>query len=291
MPSLDLDAGFLRELEALRRRLEIRARSGASGERTSRRRGSSSEFEDHRPYAPGDDPRRIDWSVYARTGEPFLKLFRAEEDVTARVLLDGSASMAFGTPAKVDHAKRFAAAIAYMTLSGLERAQLFAGSDGRVRTHTPVRGRGGAATFFREVASVSPLGALDLARSVDTVVRQSGRPGLLVVMSDFFDGGPVLSALARARAAGHDLAIVQILAPEEVQPELEGDLALEDSETGDTVELTADADSLDAYLARLAGLCAELRNFARRHGATYVRSVTNESLYEGVRRFVSRARD
>jgi hypothetical protein len=114
---------------------------------------------------------------------------------------------------------------------------------------------------------------------------------LLVVMSDFFDGGPVLGALARARAAGHDLAVVQILAPEEVHPELEGDLALEDSETGDTVELTADADALDAYLERLAGLCAELRHFARRHGATYVRSVTNESLYEGVRRFVSRARD
>lgn len=229
--------------------------------------------------------------MYARTGEPFLKLFRAEEDVTARVLLDGSASMAFGAPTKMEHAQRFAAAIAYMTLSGLERAQLFEGTDGRVRTHSPVRGRGGAAKFFREIAQMAPAGALDLARSIDTVVRQSGRPGLLVVMSDFFDGGPVLSALSRARAAGHDLGIVQILAPEEADPQLEGDLALEDSETGDTIELTADADAIDAYLARLAGLCAELRNFARRHGATYVRSITNEPLYDGVRRFVSRARD
>ena len=265
-----LDAAFLRELEALRRRLEVRAWSGASGERTSRRRGSSSEFEDHRPYAPGDDPRRIDWAVYARTGEPFLKLFRAEEDVTARVLLDGSASMSFGAPPKLDHAKRFAAAVAYMTLAGLERAQLFATTEGRVKVSTSVRGRAGAPAFFREAAAVNPTGAGDLARAIDVVLRQSGRPGMLVVISDFFDAGPVLSALARARAAGHDLAIVQILAPE---------------------ELTADADAIDAYLARLAGLCEELRNFARRHGATYVRSSSSDALDEPIRRFVSRTRD
>ena len=286
-----LDAGFLRELEALRRRLEVRARSGASGERTSRRRGSSSEFEDHRPYSPGDDPRRIDWSVYARTGEPFLKLFRAEEDVTARVLLDASASMQFGAPPKMDHARRFAAAVAYLTLAGLERAQLFAGTNGSVRVSSSVRGRGGVPTFFREVASVAPLGTIDLARAVDTVIRRSTRPGLLVVISDFFDGGPVLSALARARAAGHDLAIVQILAPEEIDPQLDGDVALEDCETGQTVELTADADAIDAYLARLAGLCEELRTFARKHGASYVRSASNEPLDAPVRRFVSRSRD
>jgi len=286
-----LDAAFLRELEALRRRLEIRARSGASGERTSRRRGSSSEFEDHRPYAPGDDPRRIDWAVYARTGEPFLKLFRAEEDVTARVLLDGSASMSFGAPPKLDHAKRFAAAVAYMTLAGLERAQLFANTEGRVKVSTSVRGRSGAPAFFREAAAVTPTGAGDLARSIDVVLRQSSRPGMLVVISDFFDGGPVLSALARARAAGHDLAIVQILAPEEIDPRLEGDVQLEDSETGQLVELTADADAIDAYLARLAGLYDELRSFARRHGATYVRSSSTDALDEPIRRFVSRTRD
>ena len=70
-----LDPAFVRELEALRRRLEIRARSGGGGEHLARRKGSSAEFQEHRAYAPGDDMRRIDWAAYARTGEPVLKIF------------------------------------------------------------------------------------------------------------------------------------------------------------------------------------------------------------------------
>ncbi|MFO0661348.1 MAG: DUF58 domain-containing protein [Polyangiaceae bacterium] len=134
---MKLDADFLRELEALRRRLVIQARSGAGGERISRRRGSSAEFEDHRPYAPGDDLRRIDWAAFARTGEPVLKLFRAEEDAVARIVLDASESMSFGEPSKIDVARRIAAAVGYMTLAGTERAQLFAALDGAIKPSSP----------------------------------------------------------------------------------------------------------------------------------------------------------
>ena len=67
-----LDPAFVRELEALRRRLAVTVRSGAAGERASQRRGGSAEFLDHRPYAPGDDLRRVDWAAFARTGEPVL---------------------------------------------------------------------------------------------------------------------------------------------------------------------------------------------------------------------------
>lgn len=120
-----LDASFVRELEVLRRRLEIRARSGGAGEHLARRRGSSSEFHEHRAYAPGDDMRRIDWAAYARSGEPILKLFRAEEDVIARIVCDASLSLGFGEPLKLDTAKKLAAAVGYMTLARSERAQLF----------------------------------------------------------------------------------------------------------------------------------------------------------------------
>jgi len=119
-----LGADFVRELEVLRRRLEIRARSGNAGEHLAKRRGGSAEFHEHRAYAPGDDMRRIDWAAYARTGEPILKLFRAEEDVVARLVCDASASLGYGEPPKLDTARRLAAAIGYMTLARSERAQL-----------------------------------------------------------------------------------------------------------------------------------------------------------------------
>src|SRR3954470_7478464 len=123
-PRALLDPAFVRELEALRRRLQVLVQSGASGERASRRRGGSAEFQEHRPYAPGDDLRRVDWSAFARTGEPVLKLFRAEEDTVLRLLVDASASLAFGEPQKLEVARRVAAAIGYLALANGQRAQV-----------------------------------------------------------------------------------------------------------------------------------------------------------------------
>src|SRR4051812_39280976 len=178
-----LGASFVRELEAMRRRLEIRARSGGSGEHIAKRRGGSAEFHEHRAYAPGDDMRRIDWAAYARTGEPVLKLFRAEEDVVARILCDASASLGCGEPPKLHTARRLAAAIGYMTLARSERAQLFIASEGAPREGTAARGRAGLPALLRALGGVEPKGATDLARAVDNVVQKSGRPGMLVVIS------------------------------------------------------------------------------------------------------------
>jgi uncharacterized protein (DUF58 family) len=286
-----LDAAFVRELEALRRRLEIRARSGAAGEHLARRRGGSAEFQEHRPYAPGDDLRRIDWAAYARSGEPVVKLFRAEEDVIVRLVCDTSASLGVGAPPKLDVARRFAAAVGYMALAASERAQVFAAGEGVEKEHVPARGRGGLPALLRALDALAPRGGTDLARAIDAVVRRSGRPGLLVVASDFFDPGPVVAALSRAVAAGHDPALVQVVAPEEIEPTLEGDLTLEDAETGATVDVTIDPAVVEAYVLRFAGLCEELRAFARRHGATYVRVRTDEPLEAAVRRFVGRSVD
>lgn len=301
MPAIDLprsgrgapllDAAFVRELEALRRRLEIRARSGAAGEHLARRRGGSAEFQEHRPYAPGDDLRRIDWAAYARSGEPVIKLFRAEEDVLVRLVCDTSASLGHGEPPKLDAARRFAAAVGYMALAASERAQVLAASDGIDKEHLPARGRGGLPALLRALDGLEPGGATDLAKALDGVVRRGRRPGLLVVVSDFFDAGPVTAAASRAVAAGHDLALVQIVAPDEIEPTLEGDLTLVDAETGASLDVTIDPAVLEAYVLRFAGLCEELRAFARRHGATYVRVRTDEPLEGAVRRFVGRSID
>lgn len=286
-----LSPDFVRELEVLRRRLEVRARSGQSGEHVAKRRGGSAEFYEHRPYAAGDDLRRIDWAAYARSGEPVVKVYRAEEDVVARLLCDCSASLQFGDPPKIDVARQLAAAVGYMTLADAERAQLVVTAGGAVREHRPSRGRSGLPALLRLLDGVETGGATDLSTAIDSVVRKSARAGMLVVLSDFFDPGPVLSSLTRAAIGGHDVVLVQVLAPEEVDPDYEGDWTLEDAETGDQVDLTMDAAALEAYVLRFAGLCEELRGWARRHGATYVRTLTNDGLEDPVRRIVSRSID
>jgi uncharacterized protein (DUF58 family) len=286
-----LEPGFARELEALRRRLSVRARSGSGGERVASRRGSSAEFLEHRPYAAGDDLRRMDWLAFARTGAPVLKLFRAEEDVVVRLVVDASGSLDFGDPPKILVAKRLAAAIGYMALASSERAQVLTAGEGLVRVREPVRGRGALAALLRELDEVTASRGTDLARAIDGAVLRAERPGMLVVTSDFFDPGRFDEALGRAAAAGHDVALVQVLAPEEIDPPWDGDLALEDAESGTTLDVTLDDRAAEAYRERLEGLFAMLRATAKRLRAPYVRVKTDEPLLEAVRRFVSRAVD
>jgi len=288
---------FLRELELLKRRLEIQARSGELGERAAPRRGGSAEFREHRPYAPGDDPRRIDWLAFARTGQPVTKLFRAEEDAVVRLLLDASASQSFGNPSKHETAQRLSAAVGALALASGQRAEVALARE-RPDRADPVerlgrrkRGRAGTSELVREIARVTPEGRADLARAVRRVVESSARPGLLVVLSDFLDPGPVTASLGMARAAGHDVALVQIIDKSELEPDFEGDFSLVDAETEASVEVTLDAAAIEAYLLRVAGLAEELRNWARRHGATYVRATTDEPLLDVIKRFVKRSLD
>jgi uncharacterized protein (DUF58 family) len=289
-----LDPGFARELEALRRRMQVRARSGAGGDHIAKRRGSSAEFLEHRPYAPGDDLRRIDWLAFARTGEPVYKLFRAEEDIIVRLVIDTSASLAHGapgTPTKLLVAQKMAAAIGYMALASSERAQVIAASDGLSRVREPTRGRGSLSKLLRELDDVAAEGGTDLAKAIDGVILRSDRPGMLVLVSDFLDPGAFDAAITRAASAGHDVALIQVLSPDELHPSFDGDLAFEDVETGAVVEVTVDGRAIDAYMARLNALLLGLRAVAKRTRATYVRVATDEPLLPAIRRFVARTVD
>jgi uncharacterized protein (DUF58 family) len=288
-----LDSEFLRELVVLRRRLVSRARSGGLGDGASPRRGGSAEFQEHRPYAPGDDPRRIDWLAYARSGVPVTKLFRAEEDTVVRVVLDASASLDFGNPTKIETSKRFAAAVSYLTLCAGHRAELaLARETERGGSLEPLtragRGKGSAPALLRSLSAVEARGRGDLARALRVAQESAKRPGLFVVISDFLDSGPVTDVLGQAHAAGHDVALVHVLDPTELEPELGGDFALVDSETGEALNVTLDATAIETYLLRLFGLAEELRAWARRHGAVYLRMTTDDALLPVMRRFVMR---
>lgn len=285
-----LDADFVRELSLLRRRLKVDVRSGGTGEHVARRRGGSAEFQEHRPYAPGDDLRRIDWLAFARSGVPVVKTFRAEEDVVVRLLIDASASLDFGNPRKIEVCKRIAAALAYLALTDSERVQVLVSGGGNARglatVGEPMRGRGALHRLLGELSRIEAQGTGSLAAALRGVSERALRPGLLVVLSDFFDAGPVAEELGRLRAQGHALALVQVLSRMELEPEFEGDLGLVDAETEAELSVTMDAGAIEAYLARLAGLVEELRAAARRLGGRYVRAVTDEPLEAPVRRVV-----
>jgi uncharacterized protein (DUF58 family) len=235
--------------------------------------------------------------AFARTGQPVTKLFRAEEDAVVRLVLDASLSQAFGTPTKHEATQRIAAAIGALALASGQRAEIALArerpdrADPLERLGRRKRGRAGTAELLREIARVTPEGRADLGRAVRRVVESAVRPGLLVLLSDFLDPGPVTASLGMARAAGHDVALVQVMDRSELEPDFEGDYSLVDAETEASVEVTMDPAAIEAYLLRVAGLAEELRAWARRHGATYVRAMTDEPLLDLLRRFVKRSVD
>jgi uncharacterized protein (DUF58 family) len=228
-----------------------------------------------------------------------VKLFHAEEDVVVRLLIDGSRSLAYGAPSKIDVARRIAAALGYIALAGAQRAQVLWAhgaaetirGSGLERVRPPRRGRNSLGALLRDLSLPHPVGAVDLGHAIDDARRISKRPGLLVVLSDFLDAGPVLPALGRVRSAGHDVALVHVLSRSELEPEWEGDLDLLDSETGQAVAVTLDARALAAYAKRLAQWIEELQGWARRHGASYVRANTDDPLEGTVSRLVARRID
>lgn len=279
MPESDLDLRdpeFLRSLERLTL-VSKRAYAGAlKGEKRSTKRGVSVEFADYRDYAPGDDLRYLDWNIYARLDKLLLKLYVEEEDLRVYLLLDRSRSMGFGSPTKFDYARRLIAALAYIGLSGLDRVTVASFSGGLDRGLPPLRGGGNVFRVFDYLAALEPTGETDLGGALARFAHEHSRPGLCVVASDFLDPAGYDRGLNALLARQFDLVVVQVLAPEELNPAVVGDLKLLDSETGQTREVTISDSLLRRYRERARDYCETLRQFCLGRGMNYVRTTTDE---------------
>lgn len=264
------DEAFLRQLERLKLLLRQPVRGGLKGGRRSVKRGRSVEFADYRDYVLGDDLRQLDWNVYARLEKLFVKLFIEEEDVTVSLIVDASASMATGRPDKLLFAKRAAAALGYIGLASEDRVQLTVLGGRVARRRNGLRGSGRVFRLLGDLSGIVPAqGPSDLVAAVRHAAAQLHGRGLVILISDLLDPGAdrVIRELA---ATGSELVILHVLSPEEIDPLLEGDLRLVDTETGESIEVTVDLATLDAYRARLADWRENLADLAARRRATYL---------------------
>jgi uncharacterized protein (DUF58 family) len=234
------------------------------------KRGQSVEFADYRDYTMGDDLRQLDWNVYARLERLFVKLFVEEEDVTVTLLVDGSASMAAGHPAKLLFAKRAAAALGYIGLASEDRVSVTALAGRVARRRTAMRGSGRVFRLLADLSAIEPAaGPTDLLAAARHAAAQLHGRGVVILLSDLLD--PSADRVIRDLAAtGSELIVLHVLSPQELDPPLEGDLRLIDSETGDGIDVTVDLATLDAYKARLADWKAGLADLAAKRRASYV---------------------
>jgi uncharacterized protein (DUF58 family) len=275
-----LEPALLRRLEGVALRVRRAISGQIGGERRSRRRGQSVEFADFRNYTPGDDFRLIDWNAYARLDRFMLRLFVAEEELPLSIFVDLSGSMDWGQPNKAQTARRLAGAIAYVALAALDRVRLTVFADAPTSGGAPYRGRRAAAELFSRLQSFPVGGPTNYARLVWPIGRQ--RPGMSVLISDGLGESGIEPALVALQRAQQEGALLQLLAPQELQPDWSGDARLKDAETGVEREFTATPVTQAAYLRALGHRTAELERAANRRGLRFARLSSAEPIEEMV---------
>ncbi|MBI2191057.1 MAG: DUF58 domain-containing protein [Planctomycetes bacterium] len=269
-----LDSEFMQKLE----QLELVSRKiftgRMKGERRSRKRGVSIEFADYRDYTPGDDLRFVDWNVYGRLDRLFLKLFMEEEDLFLYLLVDRSASMDFGSPTKLDYAKKVAAALGYIALVNSERVAVGAFNDGLRDYFRPARGRKQMWKLFQFLEAVHADGSTVLADSCRHFALRHRTKGVVVLLSDFLDPAGYENAFRFFVGQKYDLFAIHVLSEEEVHPPFAGDLRLVDAENGSRAEITVSGPLLKTYQRRLGFFCDSLKSFCTQRGIAYLYATT-----------------
>ena len=260
------------------------------GERRSKRRGQSVEFADHRPYVAGDDLRFVDWNIYGRLEQLFLKLFLEEQDLTVHLAVDASASMSLGEPTKEVFVKKLAAALGYVSLVNNNRLTISFFADGLKNQLANMRGR----SYLHKMAEYLLSSEFNGPSQFETACRQlsTGRigSGVMIVLSDFMFKEGYDSGLRRLISGNYDLYIVQVLSAQELKPVLSGDLKLVDIEDADNAEITVNAALLKYYKRNLSAYCNELKDFCTRRGAVYMLANAADSVESLVLNYLRRIR-
>ena len=281
-----LDASIVQRLDSLALLTRRPMASGRPGRRRSPLAGSSMEFSDYRRYAPGDDFRRIDWRAYARLERLFLRVFEAEENLTITVLIDCSDSMYHGKPAKAPLATALAAAISYVALKCEDRVIVGALTDQLAAYRKAGSGKNAIWTVGEFLNRLPRSGTTDLNRALYDLGRIVSGPGLTIVISDFLAPGGYQTGIRAVRQLRQEVALLQILAPDELEPDLQGDWRLRDSEGGGNVDVSASPSVLSAYRQRLALFTQELASFAHSYAMTYTLIPSDTSIIDVVQRIL-----
>jgi uncharacterized protein (DUF58 family) len=251
--------------------------------------GSTTDFAEHRGYMPGDDVRRVDWRLYARTDRLHVKEFEAETNAGAAVLLDVSRSMAYGSGAggltKLDYGRYLAASLLWLARRQHDRVAL-ATFDAALRDFVPPSGRH-LPHVLRALERAAPGGAGELAGPLREAARHLTRRGIVVVISDLYaEPAAAVDAVRRLRGAGNEVLLFHVLDPAELAFPFTEPGGFEDAETGETITVVP-AGARARYQERVRAHVAELGRLARAQGVDYALFDTGRPLDHALSRYLA----
>jgi uncharacterized protein (DUF58 family) len=278
-------------------RLDLRAKfiveGFLSGLHASPFHGFSVEFSEHRRYSQGDDPKDIDWLVYAKTDRYYIKKYQAETNITGYLLMDLSESMAYTYRqqlTKFEYSICLAAALAYLMIHQQDPVGVVT-FDEKIRASLPARSkRTQLANILSLLAKAKPTGPTEIARNLKQVAAMVRHKSLMMLFSDLLtDPQPVIDAIRLLRYAGHDVIVFHVLDEAEVHFPFSGMLDLRDPETNDTMIVDAQGIQAD-YLEEVKKLRAHFKKELRTAGADFVEIDTSMRFDKALVEYLSQRR-
>jgi uncharacterized protein (DUF58 family) len=272
--------------------LEMVARTAVEGFliglHRSPRFGFSQEFAEFRAYVEGDDPRFVDWNVFARTERTYIRRYQGETNTRLFVLLDASASMGYQSTriSKLQYGKFLAAALAYLATRQHDPVGLIVFDDS-IRHYRPPSGRAGSLQgVLHALDAATPGRRTDIAGCFEKFREHATRRGLVAVISDLYCDPIAMSRAVQPLAyTGHDIVFFHVLDPGEIKPEWRDSVLFEDMESGQTMEVSPDYLE-NGYGKRLQDHLSGVRSAAGGVGADVVLARTDEPLDRALRRYL-----
>jgi uncharacterized protein (DUF58 family) len=255
------------------------ARAGLGGEHRSRRRAPSTDFVDYRPYAAGDDFRRIDWNVYGRLGALQVKVTEGRERLHVVLVLDCSSSMAYGKADKLEFAAHLVAALGYIGMARSDSVRIACLTDAPAPTgFGPFGRRARLPQLVADLSRIAPAGLVDLNSGLSGCLDASPERPLVIVVSDLLALPGVARGLDSLQAMHADVVVLHVVSAEEMEPRLTGEVTLVDAETDEVLEIGVSLDTLAAYRTRFAAWLADRQADCRQRGIRYVRLASHRPL-------------
>jgi uncharacterized protein (DUF58 family) len=275
-----IDPQTLMRIKSLQMRAKVAVEGFIKGIHRSPYHGFSVEFSEYREYSPGDDPRYLDWRLYARSDRYYVKRFEDETNLRCHIVLDTSRSMGYrsGSYSKGDYARTAAATFAYFLSTQHDAVGLLTFED-RVTDYLPPRHRPGHLRRLMAMLEREPSGrATDLAAPLEQIAATVRKRGLIVLLSDLLAPTAALrSKLGYLRSRGHDVIVLRVLDPAEVQFEFATPAMFHDVES--RRELYVDPGvARSEYLRRFAGHAAEIERACIDLGIEYEPITTDRPL-------------
>jgi uncharacterized protein (DUF58 family) len=275
-----IDPATLMRIKSLQLRAKIVVQGFLSGLHRSPHHGFSVEFSEYRQYTPGDDPRHLDWRLFARTDRYYIKRFQEETNLRCHLLVDLSQSMGYGSIAytKVEYARTAAATLAYF-LSTQRDATGLVTFDQKIAEYVPARYRPGhlhrlMVCLERAVAGT----ATDLSAPLEQVAATVRKRGMVVLISDLLSDTAMLrSRLGFLRSQGHEVVLMRVLDPAEVDFEFAKPAMFVDMESGKDLFIDPAAAKAE-YQRRFTAHAEEIEKICRELGIGHHRLVTSSPL-------------